>query len=136
LNIGDERYLLIVDDQPAICELLSEVFNDEGFEARTCLNGDQAIQVIKTRKPSLIFMDINMPGKNGLETLREAKHMLNGVPVVMLTAYGELEDVLEARKQGLIRYYITKPFDVMCLIKLTKRIMSQQPECELQASGL
>ncbi len=109
------------------------MFLDEGFQARIALNGDQAIQAIRARKPALIFMDINMPGKNGLETLREVSGLLTDVPVIMLTAYGELDEVLEARKQGLVRHYITKPFNVLFLIKLVRRIMSKRPGYGKQA---
>jgi two-component system response regulator (stage 0 sporulation protein F) len=116
------HYLLIVDDQPAICELLEEAFTSEGYRVETALNSDQAVRAIRARTPDLIFMDINMPGKNGLETLKDVRGMISGVPVIMITAYGELEDVMKVRKLGLIQHYITKPFDIVSLIKLVRRI--------------
>ncbi len=117
-----DHYLLIVDDQPAICELLDEVFTSEGYRVETALNSDQAVRAIRARTPDLIFMDINMPGKNGLETLKDVRGMISDVPVIMITAYGELEDVMKVRKLGLIQHYITKPFDIVSLIKLVRRI--------------
>jgi two-component system response regulator (stage 0 sporulation protein F) len=116
------HYLLIVDDQPAICELLEEAFTSEGYRVETALNSDQAVRAIRARTPDMIFMDINMPGKNGLETLKDVRGMISGVPVIMITAYGELEDVMKVRKLGLIQHYITKPFDIVSLIKLVRRI--------------
>jgi two-component system response regulator (stage 0 sporulation protein F) len=116
------HYLLIVDDQPAICELLEEAFTSEGYRVETALNSDQAVRAIRARTPDLIFMDINMPGKNGLETLKDVRGMISGVPVIMITAYGELEDIMKVRKLGLIQHYITKPFDIVSLIKLVRRI--------------
>jgi DNA-binding response OmpR family regulator len=115
MNNRKDHYLLIVDDQPAICELLEEVFISEGYCVETALNSDQAVRAIRARTPELIFMDINMPGKKGL---------ISNVPVIMITAYGELEDVMEVRKLGLIQHYITKPFDIISLIKLVRRIMT------------
>lgn len=116
------HYLLIVDDQPAICELLEEAFTSEGYRVETALNSDQAVRAIRARTPDMIFMDINMPGKNGLETLKDVRGMISGVPVIMITAYGELEDIMKVRKLGLIQHYITKPFDIVSLIKLVRRI--------------
>jgi two-component system response regulator (stage 0 sporulation protein F) len=122
MNDRKDNYLLIVDDQPAICELLEEVFTSEGYQVETVLNGDQAVRTIHARTPDLIFMDINMPGKNGLETLKDVQDMISGVPVIMITAYGELDDVMKVRKLGLIQHYITKPFDIISLVKLVRRI--------------
>ncbi|MGD0621295.1 MAG: response regulator [Thermacetogeniaceae bacterium] len=124
MNNRKDHYLLIVDDQPAICELLEEVFISEGYCVETALNSDQAVRAIRARTPELIFMDINMPGKNGLETLKDVQGLISNVPVIMITAYGELEDVMEVRKLGLIQHYITKPFDIISLIKLVRRIMT------------
>jgi two-component system response regulator (stage 0 sporulation protein F) len=121
-NDRKDHYLLIVDDQPAICELLEEAFTSEGYRVETALNSDQAVRAIRARTPDMIFMDINMPGKNGLETLKDVRGMISGVPVIMITAYGELEDVMKVRKLGLIQHYITKPFDIVSLIKLVRRI--------------
>ena len=120
-----DTYLLIVDDQPAICELLEEVFISEGYRVETALNSDQAVRAIRTRTPDLIFMDINMPGKNGLETLKDVQSLISTVPVILITAYAEQDNVMEIRKLGLIQHYITKPFNIISLIKLVRRIRNQ-----------
>lgn len=73
MNDRNDHYLLIVDDQPSICELLEEVFTSEGYRVETALNSDQAVRAIRALTPDLIFMDINMPGKNGLETLKDVQ---------------------------------------------------------------
>ena len=112
------HYLLIVDDQPAICELLEEAFKCAGVHE----NAEAALAALPQERPSVVLMDINMPGKNGLETLKDVRGMISGVPVIMITAYGELEDVMKVRKLGLIQHYITKPFDIVSLIKLVRRI--------------
>ena len=122
MNDRNDHYLLIVDDQPSICELLEEVFTSEGYRVETALNSDQAVRAIRALTPDLIFMDINMPGKNGLETLKDVQGLISDVPVIMITAYGELEDVMAVRRLGLIQHYITKPFDIISLIKLVRRI--------------
>jgi DNA-binding NtrC family response regulator len=123
MNNLNDRYLLVVDDQPSICELLEVVFIAEGYRVKTALNSNQAIRTIRARTPGLIFMDINMPGKNGLETLKDVQGLISSVPVIMITAYEEMDVIMEARKLGLIQHYITKPFDIASLVELVRGIM-------------
>ena len=123
---GDGSYILIVDDLPEICELLADVFIMNGYQAKTALSGDQAICAIRVHKPSLIIMDINMPGKDGLATLREARDLISSVPVIIVTAYAEMDEVLEARKRGLIDYFIPKPFDITTLVRLVNRTIDPE----------
>lgn len=80
-------------------------------------------------------MDINMPGKNGLETLKDVQGLISNVPVILITAYEELEDVMEVRKLGLIQHYITKPFDLISLIKLVRQIMTPAQGLESKAAN-
>ncbi len=135
MNNRTDHYLLIVDDQPAICELLEEAFCSEGYCVEIAMNSDRAVHAIRTRTPELILMDINMPGKNGLETLKDVQGLISNVPVILITAYGELEDVMEVRKLGLIQHYITKPFDLISLIKLVRQIMTPAQGLESKAAN-
>ncbi len=136
MSIESHQYMLIVDDQLAICELLGEIFAAEGYHVQTALNSEQAVRAIRACTPGLIFMDINMPGKNGLETLKEVQSLISDVPVILITAYGEIEDIMDAGKRGLIQYYISKPFDIVSLIQLVKRIMLPDSGLKQKAANL
>jgi len=128
LRMRDDGYLLIVDDMLVICELLTDVLTAEGFAVQASMSGEQAIDAIRARTPALIIIDQVMPGKNGLQTLREVQGLISGVPVIMISGYVEEEqDVIEARKQGLIRHFISKPFDMRYLIQLVKEIIPPPP---------
>jgi DNA-binding NtrC family response regulator len=121
----DDDYLLIVDDMQVICELLTDVLAAEGFVAQAAIGGEQAIDAIRVRIPALIIIDQVMPGKNGLQTLREVQELISGVPVIMISGYvEEKQEVIEAKKQGLIRHFISKPFDMRYLVQLVEEIIS------------
>ena len=114
--------ILVIDDQPGIRRLLMEVLTEEGYAVHTAANGYEGIQKVNELKPHLILMDMKMPGMDGIETLRELKRMNQADKVIMMTAYGELELVNQAKELGAYAY-ITKPFDIIALCT----IISNQP---------
>ncbi|MEW6540341.1 MAG: response regulator [Bacillota bacterium] len=103
--------LLVVDDQPAIRQLLAEALESEGFAVIAASNGYEAVNITRRQKPELILLDLKMPGLGGLETLREIHRFSPDIPVILVTAYGELSDPGEAEKLG-VRRLIIKPFDL------------------------
>jgi two-component system response regulator (stage 0 sporulation protein F) len=114
--------VLVIDDQPGIRRLLVEVLNEEGYQVVTAANGYEGLQQAKASNPHLILMDMKMPGMDGIETLKELKKVGQGDRVIMMTAYGELDLVNQAREIGAYDY-ITKPFDVIKLCKAIHEIM-------------
>ncbi|HAK74720.1 MAG TPA: two-component system response regulator [Sporomusaceae bacterium] len=106
--------VLVIDDQPGIRRLLTEVLTEEGYTVVTAINGIDGVTKTKEVKPALILMDMKMPGMDGIETLREIKRLGQGDRVIMMTAYGELDLVNQAREMGAYGY-ITKPFDIISL---------------------
>lgn len=124
----DYQYLLVVDDQPNVCRLFFEVFTDEGLNVELAYNAEQAINKIRARTPMLVLLDVNMPGMSGIDSLKEIRKLKPDLPVVMMTAYSELEVVLEARKKGLIRYYLSKPFDLSEVSVMVKEILAEESQ--------
>lgn len=114
--------VLVIDDQPGIRRLLVEVLNEEGYQVVTASNGYEGLQQAKEHNPQLILMDMKMPGMDGIETLKELKKVGQGDRVIMMTAYGELDLVNQAREIGAYDY-ITKPFDVIGLCQVIHEIM-------------
>lgn len=109
--------ILVIDDQPGIRRLLTEVLQDEGYQVITAANGYEGIQLAQNNNPNVILMDMKMPGMDGIEALKELKRQGQGDQVIMMTAYGELDMVNEAKEAGM-RDYITKPFDIMSLCQI------------------
>ena len=114
---NSQATILVIDDQPGIRRLLTEVLQDEGYQVFTAANGYEGIQVAQSINPNVILMDMKMPGMDGITALKELKRQGQGEQVIMMTAYGELDMVNEAREAGM-RAYITKPFDIMSLCQM------------------
>lgn len=112
--------VLVIDDQPGIRRLLIEVLTEEGYVVAEAANGYDGLQKAKDLHPALMLMDMKMPGMDGIETLRELKRAGIGDKVIMMTAYGELDLVNEAKEIGAADY-ITKPFDIVALCQMIER---------------
>ncbi len=112
--------VLVIDDQPGIRRLLMEVLQEDGYAVLEASNGYDGLQKARDNRPALILMDMKMPGMDGIETLRELRRLGIGERVIMMTAYGELDLVTEAKEIGAADY-ITKPFDIMALCEMINR---------------
>ncbi|MDU4961218.1 MAG: response regulator [Sporomusaceae bacterium] len=112
--------ILIVDDQPGIRRLLLEVLSENGYAVETAANGYEGLQKAREVNPELLLMDMKMPGLDGIETLRELRRIGLDSKVIMMTAYGELDMINEAKELGALAY-ITKPFDILSLCQLVEQ---------------
>ncbi|MCK5009725.1 MAG: response regulator [Deltaproteobacteria bacterium] len=108
--INDEINVLIVDDDKVLCKMLEDMLSEEAkLKVTSANNGLDAIEKIKGKKFDLILTDLMMPGANGIEVLRTAKEIDEGVHVVIVTGFASLETAVEAVRKGAYDY-ITKPF--------------------------
>jgi len=102
--------VLIVDDEEGMRRLLGRVLSREGYETTTVGSGAEALQQLGSDQFDLVITDIQMPGMNGLELLREIKAFDPSLPIIVITAYGTVENAVEALRAGAY-HYITKPFE-------------------------
>ncbi len=100
--------ILVVDDQPEIGWLFGKVLGEEGFQVLTAETADEAIAVIKKDQPDLIFLDVQLPGQDGIALLRSIQKFDSRQLVIMLTGHGQVETAVEAMKLGAYDY-LTKP---------------------------
>ena len=105
------RKVLIVDDEPAICELYKRALDRKKFSVDTAGSGPEALQAANQNSYDFIFLDLKMPGMNGVETFKELKKMSIRSLVVIVTAYPDSELLSEAMKLGPLTV-IMKPFDL------------------------
>lgn len=123
--------VLVVDDEPAITELLSRSLRDEGYRVLTVNNGEEAVAKVRKEKPEVVLLDIKMAGIDGIETLGQIREFDKESSIVMLTGYGSMDTVVEAMKLGAYDY-ITKPFDLEELKSLIKGALeAKRPAKEL-----
>ncbi len=96
------KRILIVDDQPHIAKILTDVLQKTGYETHTAANGQAGIDSARTLKPDLIIMDVMMPIKTGFEATKEIKEdaSMKEIPVVFLTAKGQDSDRTTAQELG------------------------------------
>jgi two-component system nitrogen regulation response regulator NtrX len=116
--------ILIVDDEPDICELVSGILQDEGYATRTARDGDGALEAIKARRPNLLFLDIWLQGSklDGLQLLDAAKDQYPDLPVVMISGHGNVETAVAAIKRGAYDF-IEKPFKADRLVLVADRAL-------------
>lgn len=103
--------LLIVDDQYGIRILLNEVFQKEGYQTFQAASGVQALEIVENHSPDLVLLDMKIPGMDGIEILKRLKVMDSTIQVIIMTAYGELDMIQEAKDLGAITHF-AKPFDI------------------------
>ncbi len=112
--------ILIVDDEPAIVDLIKLNLELEGFETLTSSNGPEAIKIAYSEKPDLILLDIMMPGMTGFEACKLLQNL--NIPIILLTAKDTMQDKLKGLELGADDY-ITKPFDSRELIARIKTVL-------------
>lgn len=103
--------ILIVDDQFGIRILLNEVLQKEGYETFQAANGIQALEIADEHKPDLVLLDMKIPGMDGIEILKRMKQKNSDIRVIIMTAYGELDMIQEAKNLGALTHF-AKPFDI------------------------
>lgn len=103
--------ILIVDDQFGIRILLNEVFQKEGYQTFQAANGIQALDILKKHDPDLVLLDMKIPGMDGIEILKRMKVIDPDIRVIIMTAYGELDMIQEAKDLGALTHF-AKPFDI------------------------
>ena len=100
--------VLVVDDDPALAEMLGIVLQTEGFEPSFVADGDRALAAFRATKPDLVLLDLMLPGTDGIDVCRQIRAE-SGTPIVMLTARGDTVDVVLGLECGADDYII-KPF--------------------------
>jgi two-component system response regulator (stage 0 sporulation protein F) len=120
-----KRKIMIVDDQKGVRRLLEELFKREGWEVYAAADGKEAIEKVGQFQPSILLIDMKMPNMNGLEASQKILEKHQGLAIIMMTAYGEMEVVKRALESG-VRKCITKPFDILYLRDEVNRIVAEE----------
>ncbi len=123
-SVGAEK-ILLVDDEESIRRFLSDFFRRKGFTTLEACNGEQAIEMVKQHRPSVILLDITMPGMDGILTLKKIREFDKEVGVVMATGVQDEEIAQEAAKLGSYSY-VLKPFDLKYieLVVMTRLLLA------------
>lgn len=120
---------MLVDDDEFLADMYSAKFGGSGIEAEACKSGDDFLEKIKNgAKPDLVLLDIVMPGKTGLDVLREMREqkLAEGVPIVMLTNQSDEKDISEAKKYGIAGYIVKSAATPSEVVAEVLRIIKSQ----------
>jgi len=109
-----DKKVLVVDDEHLFCEMVRRFLEGRGYSVAEAHDGDQALVVYNQARPDVVLLDVRMPGKDGLQVLRELKLIDPAASVIMLTAVQDQELAQRAKAKGAVKY-ITKPIDMDCL---------------------
>src|SRR6058998_2089983 len=120
-----DRTLLVADDDPGLRESLERTLTREGYRVLLASDGRAALERLQDGAIDLIVTDLKMPGLTGLELLRAAKAIAPDVDVILLTAFGTVEEAVKAMKDGAYDF-LTKPFRREQLLKLIDKALERR----------
>lgn len=121
--------ILVVDDDPAISEMVAILLESEGYSATVCANGANVMPLFRTEHPELVLLDVMLPGLDGVSVCRLIREE-SDVPIIMMSAKTDSVDVIAGLEAGADDY-VTKPFDNSVLLARVKaRLRRQEPEAE------
>jgi DNA-binding NtrC family response regulator len=117
--------LLLVEDKNELRAMLRKALERHGYSVEEAPDGSAAIQKIRSKRYQMVVTDLKMPGASGLEVLRESKQADSTIPVILLTAFGSVEEAVSAMKEGAFDF-VQKPVDLDHLRILVERATRQQ----------
>src|SRR3989454_9466903 len=123
--MSDPATLLVVDDDPGLRESLQRTLTRAGHNVLLAPDGRGALEQLQGSQVDLVLTDLKMPGLSGLELLRAAKGVAPDVDVILLTAFGTVEEAVSAMKDGAYDF-ITKPFRGEQLLKLGAKALERR----------
>ena len=113
--------ILVVDDDPNICDLLKMYLEKEGYGVKTANDGEEGLRYFKIYEPDLVLLDIMLPKKDGWQVCREIR-ATSGKPIIMITAKGEVFDKVLGLEMGADDF-VVKPFDMKELSARIKTVL-------------
>jgi two-component system nitrogen regulation response regulator GlnG len=127
--MSESQSVLIVDDEPAICWAFEKMLRQEGHVVHTASSAEEGLSLAKKEPPALVVLDVRLPNEDGLSALPKFIQASNHAPVIIITAFGDLETAVTAVKRGATDY-LTKPFkldDALNTCRLALRKSGRQP---------
>jgi DNA-binding NtrC family response regulator len=121
-----KRQILIVDDDLAVCDSLSDLLRGKGYEVAIVMDPRDAMSAVDPQSTALALVDLRMPGIGGIELLQAIKSRLPDLPVVIITGYATVDTAVAAMKYGAADVF-TKPIKSSALLSQISRILSQRP---------
>ncbi len=110
-----EKKILVVDDEKAIISLLEQAFSRKGYEVRSAMDAETALEILENETIYVMFFDLNLPGMNGIELCREIKKRRPVSVIYAITGYASLFELADCRDAGFEDYF-KKPVNLSTLM--------------------
>jgi two-component system, NtrC family, response regulator AtoC len=130
----DKPEILIVDDDENVLYAIQQVFAKDGYRSIVARDGEEALEKLNARAPSVVFMDITMPKLDGLAALEQLRQRHHTIPVVIVTGLGTMQRAIRAMQLGAFEY-ITKPLDVERIRDVTRRALAAVASTSVPANA-
>uniref|UniRef100_A0A7C3Z9W2 Response regulator n=1 Tax=Desulfobacca acetoxidans TaxID=60893 RepID=A0A7C3Z9W2_9BACT len=121
--------VLLVDDEAQFVETLAQRLETRGFVVDTALSGDRCLAILKDKDMDVVVLDVQMPGRSGIDTLKEIKKLRPLTEVIMLTGHATVETAIEGMKLGAFDYLL-KPTDIDDLVAKINKAHARKAEHE------
>ncbi len=109
--------ILVVDDEEAMRELLQEVFSGDGFTVLCASCAEEALDILREKKIQIIFLDLKLPGMDGVELCKRIRNDMPTAITVAITGHSSIYDLIKCREAGFDDY-LPKPFDIYAIAKV------------------
>jgi UDP-3-O-[3-hydroxymyristoyl] N-acetylglucosamine deacetylase len=129
------RLVLIVDDEPGILSALAAILGDEGYETLTTSSGGEAVELYRQRQPDVVFLDIWLPDRDGLETLQALREADPAAAVVMMSGHGTTQTAVKAIKMGAFEY-LEKPLSYNRTVEAVEGALAYRQELAAEQGGV
>ncbi len=123
--------VLLVDDEKDLRAIVRQVLKEEGFSVIEAEDGLQAVRLFRKEPPDVVLLDLNMPHMDGLDAMRELRRMGPGVPIIILTAHGDIPTAVDAIKNGVYDFMVKPPEFDRLVITLRRAIETRRLEKEV-----
>ncbi|HET6323256.1 MAG TPA: sigma-54 dependent transcriptional regulator [Planctomycetaceae bacterium] len=117
-------HVLIVDDEPSICWGFRELLADEGYAVSVASSAEEALELTESAVPDAVVLDVRLPGRDGLSTIQDLRRRIGAAPIIVITAFGNLETAVRAMEEGAYDY-LTKPFDLEQISEVLRRALKR-----------
>lgn len=128
--MSESKKIMIVDDDHDCRVMVKAILDSSGYEVVDCEGGASAIKTLESMTPDLVILDIMMPEISGYDVAKKMKSVpeTQGIPVIMLTAKGDPDDLIVGYKDYGVDYYITKPFTTRQLLAGVKLVLDSSED--------
>lgn len=119
------KKILLVDDENDILELYQKIIEKGGYDVQAADNGFDALKIVKKNPPDLVILDVMMPEMNGWQVAKRIRKEHDGLPIIMLTVKGEIEDKMKSIEEAGANRHLTKPMEVPLLLDTIKSLLNE-----------